>query len=194
MVPGAPFLPRWLLSRMHNNYLFYVPPTRTMQPTHLLAMPLESIANHASSTPSHHPRTEPEYIPIMMRIIPRCPGKRLLDDDCGCNAKTKNLFEAARAKKHKAKTLHLGHQICPAGKQAKQKYTPSSHACPTSKLQGITVVLPTKLSKRGKLFQEIGQAAQAAAGHLVHVGSVLLGCKNLVCRCRSMLSPHSSRA
>ena len=93
MVPGAPFLPRWLLSRMHANCLFYVPPTRTMQPTPLLAMPLESIANHASSTPSHHPRTEPEYIPIMMRIIPRCPGKRLLDDDCGCNAKTKKLFE-----------------------------------------------------------------------------------------------------
>ena len=91
MVPGAPFLPRWPLSRMHNNNCFLdVPPTRTMQPTPLLSMPSESIANHASSTPSHHPRTEPEYIPIMMRIIPRCPGKRLLDDDCGCNAKTKN--------------------------------------------------------------------------------------------------------
>ena len=33
MVPGAPFLPRWLLSRMHNNNCFLdVPPTRTMPP------------------------------------------------------------------------------------------------------------------------------------------------------------------
>ena len=35
-------------------------PGAPLQPTPLLVMPSESIANHASSTSSHHPRTEPE--------------------------------------------------------------------------------------------------------------------------------------
>ena len=127
----------------------------------LLSMPSESIANHASSTSSHHPRTEPEYIPIMMRIIPRCPGKRLLDDDCGCNAKTKN-FSRLRERRN------MRQRRCTSG-----------------------IKFALRASKQNN--NTLQAATLAAAGHLVHVGSVLLGCKNLVCRCRSMLSPHSSR-
>ena len=157
----------------------------------LLSMPSESIANHASSTPSHHPRTEPEYIPIMMRIIPRCPGKRLLDDDCGCNAKTKNISRLRELKNMRQRRCTSGIKF--ALRASKQKTTIHSKQprLPHKRTKNITLVLPSKLSKRAVLGQQTGQAAQVAAGHLAHAGSVLPRSKNPMRRHRSISAPHS---
>jgi len=63
----------------------------------------------------------------------------------------------------------------------------------SAKMLALRSKLPSKLSKRAVLGQETGHAAQAAAGHLVHLGSVFLGHKNLVRRCRSMNCRQSYR-
>ena len=141
----------------------------------LLSMPSESIANHASSTSSHHPRTEPEYIPIMMRIIPRCPGKRLLDDDCGCNAKTKNFSRLREPKfiRQRRCTSGITFALRASSKQHKNTLQAATLAPQASKNKITLVLPPTNLSKRAVLGQQTGQAAQAAAGHLAHLGSVL---------------------